>query len=223
MTVQTIDIETVPSAKALDLEPPEHWLNKGVSSNWKSDTVEALRTKRAAEWPEELLKRASLDWRLGQICCASLCVEGDCWTSTSELGGEGDLLREFWDHIRLMHGRRTAGFNIRNFDLPWILGRTAVQCLTPTRRWRTNRYDPRDLTDWSDILSNYGAFDMRGWTLERYAEWFGLEHRPVGSGADVAGWVAAGEWAKVAGHCESDALATWELDRMMAPGFLGAP
>lgn len=219
MTVQSLDIETVASAKALEMEAPEHWLTKGIASNWGEQAVEKHRAKRTAEWPEEILKRASLDWRLGQIVCISVCIDGDAMTHTTANVSEKELLQYFWNVID--RHLRTTGFNIRNFDLPWILGRSAVNRNQLTRRFRTNRYDPRDVIDWSDILSNYGAFDLRGWGLWNYVKWFGIDIEPVGKGGDVAAWVAEGDWDSVARHCEADAVACWKLDVMMAPAFLG--
>ena len=134
---------------------------------------------------------------------------------------ERDLLVSWWqlldDNVHL----QVVGFGLKGFDWPWLLGRSAVLGVKPSRLLNTARYTSHDMIDWQDVLSNYGGFSLTGWNLAAYADLFQLDHRPKGTGADIAGWVAEGNHAAVADHCLADIQTTWDLDQRCRPIWLG--
>lgn len=217
-----VDIETVPTDRALAREADESYLMAGVASTWGDEAVAKHRAKRAALWAKELPKIASLDWRLGRIACIGL-YNPDLDGAPVALADQDErkLLESFWE---LLAGTtdQIVGFNIRNFDWPYLVGRSAMQSVKASRVVSASRYGFNNaILDWADVLSNYGAADMKGWTLEAYAVAFDLPHRPIGTGADV--WPAwqAGEIGKIRDHCVADLAVTLDLDARCRPSFLG--
>lgn len=257
------DLETAPTTEALQLRPDEDYLNRGIREDFKPETVAKYQQRNASEWPREIEKRASLDWRLGQIVAggtAQLSPEhegvlvrlaisvGDpeyyigpaalqtrlaealeregvrgVHISPAVCRGEEVLLEALWNLLRLdsnMPLSLCGGFNIRNFDLPWLLGRSAARGVPPTRRFNPSRYSNSDVVDWAELLAWQGAFPTKGWALEQYAEWFKLPHRPWGSGAEVPRLWFEGDLTSVATHLMFDLLTTLDLHLRFAPAYL---
>jgi len=230
-TTYVIDLETAPR----DGDPPpcpDAFLNRGIRSNFKPDTVKEHQAKNQILWDEgEWKKVASLDWRLGQIVAAGVMIDGEAFlyhtgvTSfesdghhVSERANERALIEGLMDGIYDISKGRLVGFNHRNFDLPWIAGRAMVHNV-PCKLPRASRYDPTRITDWCDILSNYGSFDMKGWSLDAYAKLYNLEHQPWGDGKQVGEWYTNGEHDKILRHLLSDLLMTYDLDKRCAPSL----
>lgn len=219
------DIETCPTPRALAMPPDEAWLTPPATYT-KADTIAAYRAKQEESWPAERARRASLDPRLGRICAIGTASHGNpyirAWIAPDETE-ERTALAEWWEYIAI-NGREVqlVGFACNGFDLPWILMRSALLRVPAPRRISVNRYDPSrtDCLDWADLLSNFGGLSSKGWTLDRYADWFGLPHT-IGTGADVAAWVEAGEWGKVAEHLEADLRTTRALDALLRPVYCG--
>lgn len=216
--IVVFDLETVAGDAALAMQPDESWLMKDVRDNFKPETVEKYRVDNAAKWPDEIGKRAALDWRLGRIVAAGtkwrgedvqVCVNAD----------ERALVSWIWERLGDVRPA-LVGFNIRNFDMPWLWGRTGALGLQAGSGFDARKYGGGDVIDWSDILSNYGSFEMRGWSLSRYAEWFELGIEPHGTGADVAQWWAEGKHEEIAKHLTRDLEMTWGLHHRFAPSFL---
>jgi len=254
VSVLIFDIETIPSARFLAEPPTEEFLMKGVHANWKDETVEAHKEKQEIKWADEKMKYGSLDWRVGQILAASILEERglDVEVHTAVAGAGADLGCDWLggelpdnveidvlgvgDEEDLVHwmndilkssapNQRIAGFNIRNFDLPWYYGRSAYHGVQP-RQWHGSRYDPRTISDWADILGNYGSFNM--WKLERYAKVLDLAFKPWGEGRHVCEWMArqtAGipdpDYVSIARHVTFDVLTTWSLDQKFRGAFVG--
>lgn len=219
MTTIVLDIETVPSPEALAREAPEEYLMTGVASTWGAEAIEKNRTKRAEKWASEAPKIAALDWRLGQICAVGIVCpsRSSGMVLTTESHTEADLLGNLWGYFQ--RDDRLAGFCIRSFDLPYLLGRSAMLGVPVPRRWNTNRYDHRDIVDLADLLSTYGTFATAGWTLDRYSEAFHLPTPGYGSGADVYSWYLEGQWNEITKHLASDLARTAELYDRVAQAF----
>ncbi len=74
--MRVFDLETYPQLRSLELEPTESDLVKGIKPNFKPDTVEEYRKKNAEQFSTKMLKRASIDWRLGQVGAYVVVTEG---------------------------------------------------------------------------------------------------------------------------------------------------
>lgn len=104
-----------------------------------------------------------------------------------EVMGEAAILAKFWDIAR--YAQAFVGFNSRTFDGPFIIIRSAVHRVRPTKDLMSNRYlssqrfDAKHI-DLNDQLTFYGAFNRRH-ALHLYCRAFGIES-PKDEGVDGA-------------------------------------
>ena len=218
-----LDIETSAGDNLPDA--PEAILMKGVRADFKPDTVERKREENKKAWAE----KAALDWRTGQvIAVGALAQNDDPWIITQQslegYSGEAALLSEVWDwmFIRRRELEVVAGFNIRSFDIPYLIGRSAVCGVKPSRTFKLAKFrTDLGVVDWCDILSNWDPSHLIGWTLDYYANVFGLENQPLGDSSKVPKRWVDGDYDYVIEHLREDLLTTRELHDRFAPAFLG--
>ncbi|TLY33151.1 MAG: hypothetical protein E6K56_01595 [Ignavibacteria bacterium] len=70
-------------------------------------------------------------------------------------GNEEQIVRQFWDDVR--HYDQFITFNGRSFDCPFIMLRSAMLSIPPTRNLMPYRYDSSVHCDLLDQLTFYGA------------------------------------------------------------------
>lgn len=209
-----LDIETAPCDKA-------HWdeLIKRVPSLGKNGH-----------------DRTALDWSFGRIVCIGLSVSDKwggragtagfvgttgfavsdspnaapvaataatpqefCWAGA----GEAELLTHFWKTVQ--PDDYLIGHNALGFDLPYIMARSVICKVKPSRRIDLRRYR----TDFTfDTMQVWCGWDAGRYPkLDTLAAIMGFEGKS-GSGAQVAGWVEAGEWDKIREYCMDDVRIT---------------
>jgi 3'-5' exonuclease len=124
-------------------------------------------------------------------------------------GTETEMLREFWKTIA-RYGQFIT-FNGRSFDCPFIMLRSAILGVKPSRNLMTYRYSAGEHCDLLDQLSYYGAF--RKFSLDFYCKSFGIRSpKSEGiSGADVGPLFGAGRYLDIAEYCLRDVRATVQL------------
>jgi len=124
-------------------------------------------------------------------------------------GSEEEVLTEFWKAV----GRygQFITFNGRTFDCPFLMLRSAILKIKPTRNLLPYRYNANEHCDLLDQLTFYGAF--RKFTLDFYCRSFGIRSpKSEGiSGADVGPLFRGGEYRTIAEYCLGDVRATAEL------------
>ena len=127
---------------------------------------------------------------------------------------EAAMLRDFWDGARSYDTFVT--FNGRAFDIPFIILRSLVHGITPTRNLMSNRYlssqrDARHI-DLQDQLSFYGAVPRKQ-PLHLYCRAFGiLSPKADGvSGDDVAKLFVEKKYETIARYNSRDITATTQL------------
>lgn len=226
-----LDIETAPGDNLPDA--PEAILMKGVRADFKPDTVERKREENKKAWAE----KAALDWRVGRVIAFGIILPDDdkplIWlhgngdadgvgivsgTGVSFKRNESRLLASLWKNL---NGFAVAGFNIRSFDLPYLVGRSAVCGVKPSRTFKLAKYRmDLGVIDWLEILSNWELSRTLGWNLGYYANVFGLKHQPLGDGSEVPKRWADGDYDYVIEHLREDLLTTRELHDRFAPAFL---
>jgi 3'-5' exonuclease len=127
---------------------------------------------------------------------------------------EAAMLRDFWEGARLYDTFVT--FNGRAFDIPFIILRSLVHGITPTRNLMSNRYlgSQRDArhVDLQDQLSFYGAV-LRKQPLHLYCRAFGIPSPKADgvSGDDVAKLFADKQYETIARYNSRDITATTQL------------
>jgi len=122
---------------------------------------------------------------------------------------EREMLEDFWKIINAR--QKVITFNGRGFDIPFILLRSAMLGITPSRNLMTNRYDTKTHIDLLEQLSFYGAF--RKFNLDFYCRAFNIESpKSKGvSGMYVKTLYRAGRIKDIAAYCGDDIIATYLL------------
>jgi DNA polymerase elongation subunit (family B) len=141
--------------------------------------------------------------------------------STWRVRTEREVLEKWWEVIG--HGHQKNGglhlitFNGRNFDCPFLMLRSAVLRVPPTRnlmqgtRWNYGRHT--DLADELTFRSNDRNGAMRRFNFDFYCKSFGITS-PKGEGItgyDVPDFYQKGRYREIAEYCLRDVRATWEL------------
>lgn len=130
---------------------------------------------------------------------------------------EADMLRKFWD----IAGRYDTfvTFNGRSFDAPYLMIRSAICGIRPSKNLVANRYvnlQPGNAkhVDLLEQLSFYGALRRKG-SLHLWTRAFGIESpKSAGvTGDDVAALFREGKYADIARYNARDLDATLALYR----------
>jgi hypothetical protein len=124
-------------------------------------------------------------------------------------GTEADMLQEFWKTIA-RYGQFIT-FNGRSFDCPFVMLRSAILGVKPSRNLMTYRYSAGEHCDLLEQLSYYGAF--RKFSLDFYCKSFGIRSpKSEGvSGQDVGPLFREGRYQEIADYCLRDVRATVQL------------
>ena len=126
-----------------------------------------------------------------------------------ESGNEQEILCKFWDTVKSY--QQFITFNGRCFDCPFIMVRSAVHKIKPTRDLLPNRYGDSHI-DLLDQLTFYGAMRRR-FSLDMWCRTFGIKSpKDCGiTGYDVKNLYRSGRGLDIARYCAGDLRATAEL------------
>ncbi len=126
-----------------------------------------------------------------------------------ETGTEKEIIRKFWNVIKKYNQFIT--FNGRGFDCPFIMIRSAVHKIKPTRDLMPNRYSDAHI-DLLDQLTFYGAYRRR-FSLDMWCRAFGIKSPKESgiTGYEVKDLYKAGRCLDIAKYCVGDLVATGEL------------
>lgn len=203
-----VDIETTGLSNAADyLEPVQAARNLKDPEKIAAD-IEARSAERSS--------KVALDWNVGRI------VALGCWMAhtggMSYLGPteaeEGAAIEAFWS---LAKGRTIVGFNIKGFDLRFLIQRSRFLGISypDVDLSKYNRKGVRDL--YLDLTFNDGTYDQgvmrRG--LKSFCRRFGIPVTDTTDGAEIPALVARGEWDAIRAHVEADVSLTVELARKL--------
>lgn len=126
-----------------------------------------------------------------------------------EVKNEKGILTSFWDVIN--HYDEFITFNGRGFDCPFIIIRSAVHKVKPTRDLMPYRYSGPHI-DLFDQLSFFGA-TRRKFSLDMWCRTFGITSPKEGGvkGEDVRQLFQQGNYLEIAQYCGRDIAATGKL------------
>jgi DNA polymerase elongation subunit (family B) len=127
-----------------------------------------------------------------------------------ECGSEKEIIEKFWDVVKAYD--QFVTFNGRSFDCPFILIRSAVHRIKPSRNLMPYRYSDKDHIDLLEQLSFYGA-SRRKFPLDMWCRTFGIKSpKSEGiTGYDVKDLFRQGRHTDIARYCAGDLFATGEL------------
>ncbi len=122
---------------------------------------------------------------------------------------EEQMLKYFWKYAA--QAEKVISFNGRSFDLPFIMIRSAMYKIKPTRNFLKNRYDSSHHVDLLDQFTFYGL--TKKFNLDFYCHAMGIESpKSKGiTGMDVKELYRAGRMKDIAIYCHADVKATYEL------------
>ncbi len=134
-----------------------------------------------------------------------------------QIGNEREILTRFWKSLAKYQNCTLISFNGRNFDAPYLMLRSAILRIKPTRNLMAgtkfnypNHYDLIDeLTFYMQSMSG----PTKKLNFDFYANGFGIKS-PKSEGIDgsnVKDYYAEKKIDKIAEYCLRDVIATWEL------------
>ncbi len=125
-----------------------------------------------------------------------------------ETGTEEEILIKFWNDVKDCD--QIITFNGRSFDCPFILIRSALYKIKPSRDLMPNRYN-NSHTDLLDQLTFFGA--TRKYRLDIWCRFFGIRSpKEEGiTGLDVKDLFQQGQYLEIARYCARDLIATKQL------------
>lgn len=139
---------------------------------------------------------------------------GEEWTSheknTHYKGiDEAGMLSSFWRIAEVAD--RFITFNGRNFDAPFLMLRSAILKIKPSKNLLGKRYDTSLHVDLLDQLTYFGL--TRKFNLDFYCNAFGIESPKAKgiSGMEVKNLYEAGRVKDIAVYCGEDIHATYRL------------
>ena len=127
------------------------------------------------------------------------------FVSASEKG----ILEGFWTAIT--HYDQFITFNGRSFDCPYVMLRSAILGVKPTRNLLPYRYSHQEHCDLLEQLTFYNAF--RKFNLDFYCKSFGIKSPKSDgiTGLDLGPLYEAGRFREIAEYCIGDVKATADL------------
>ena len=150
-------------------------------------------------------------------------VEGGApeWTVFGEdaqifRGTEAAMVREFWGVIE-RESPLVVTFHGRGFDAPYLMLRSAILGVAPTRNLMGPRYQLSNHCDLHEVLTFWNASRTRG-NLDFWSCQFGLpSSKGEMRGSDVAAMYRDGRLEEIARYCLDDARVTAQLYDRLRP------
>ena len=140
-------------------------------------------------------------------------TEEDKWESESGVVYKGlpekEMINTFWEYLKKFD--QVITFNGRRFDIPFMMLRSAVHGIKPSRNLIGNRFSTSSHLDLLEMLTFFGGF--KSFNLDFYCHAFGIESpKSKGvSGMEVHELYKAGKIKEVASYCAGDVNATYKL------------
>ncbi|MBI4686830.1 MAG: ribonuclease H-like domain-containing protein [Nitrospirae bacterium] len=125
-------------------------------------------------------------------------------------GTEREILEGFWKEMK--NYDQVITFNGRAFDAPYIITRSAILKIKPTKDLMPNRYSSAAHVDLLDQLTFYGSV-RRKFSLHMWCQAFGIPSPKAEgiTGHEVKDLFKEGRYLEIARYCARDLYATKAL------------
>ena len=205
-----LDIETLPGPESLkeaiwaETKPP--------ATLRKPESIQKWELEEKPGKVEEEFQKTSLKGHRGRILCIGYVKEGPKETTEGVLSGdEAALLTEFWDiaeDVGLF-----VGFNVLDFDLKFIMQRSIIQRVKPSRAISFARYRSEPVYD---VMTEWVQWSNTYIKLDELALALGLES-PKGTidGSKVYDYYLDGKIQEICDYCLRDVHATRDIYQRM--------
>ncbi|MFN3781362.1 MAG: ribonuclease H-like domain-containing protein, partial [Candidatus Kapaibacteriota bacterium] len=134
------------------------------------------------------------------------------------LVSERKAMESFWKILHKHTEIHLVTFNGRNFDCPFIMLRSAILGVKPTRNiMEGTKFNYKFHTDLLDVLTFYQPTfyfsATKRFNLDFYTRSFGIESpKAFGiDGSNVTEYFKDGKFTEIASYCIRDVKSTWEL------------
>ncbi|WOO43138.1 ribonuclease H-like domain-containing protein [Rubellicoccus peritrichatus] len=180
----------------------------------RDEVLEAVLLHAKAKYLEFIVEKAALHAETSEVLAIGFQTPecGFAWRGLDS-ATEKELIEGFWQDCwaEITQGEQIIGFNILEFDLPYLVRRSYMlrvpvpECVRDGRYWSSN---------FVDLLNVWRAGQYREWiTLDRMARAFGIGSKN-GSGKDFAKlWDDDRDQAKV--YLQNDLYLTYSLAERM--------
>ena len=212
-----VDIETVGQDWEALSPRVQTYLSDSAKGDADVESVKAKLSLHAATGRVVAIGLWDLSGDRGRVL-----LEGDAanWTAfggDAEIyrGAEAAIIREFW-RVLERDSPLVVTFNGRAFDAPYLMLRSAILGVPPSRNLIGHRYQLSNHCDLYDVLTFWNASRMKG-SLEFWCCQFGLASKDGIRGSDVGGMYREGRLDEIARYCLDDARATAQLYERLRP------
>lgn len=122
---------------------------------------------------------------------------------------EEKMLKSFWQYA--LKSDKVITFNGRYFDIPFLMIRSAMLKIKPSKNFMRYRYDSKEHIDLLEQLTFYGL--TKKFNLDFYCQAFGIKSPKAKgiTGMEVKELYKAGHIKEIAVYCSEDVRATFEL------------
>lgn len=194
-----LDIETLPA------EEDKHEVLKKIYNNKKSNG------KNLKQSFDSFVIQTSLDGSFGRIFCISLAVDDSPIECLN--GDEKDILKKFWEiasDIELF-----IGHNIFDFDLRFILQRSIILGVKPTRELNFQRYRKNPIFDTMYEWSKWNMQDKIA--LDKLARAMNIESSKESGldGSKIHEYFKKGKYQEIYDYCKKDVEVTRAIYKKM--------
>lgn len=147
-------------------------------------------------------------------------VEDPSWSSLNEStsiyeGSEEQILREFWKFIAQNPGRIIT-YNGRSFDGPFLMLRSAILDVEPTKNLMPYRFSFEIHCDLAEVVSFHNARGLE--SLDFWCHQMGMDSPKAQlDGSMIDQYYEEGKTDQIASYCLEDAKATAELFLKLKP------
>jgi DNA polymerase elongation subunit (family B) len=178
----------------------------------------AERIRQAEEnHVSDYIKNAALDAMSGQVLCIGYRLERDePAILSSDADGEAAMLRQWWELLNTWERQpRLIGFNVKSFDLPFLIKRSWKHRITVPYWIRHGRY-------WNDLIVDLREVWQLGdnrahGSLGAISRHLGLGEKS-GSGADFANLWKTNRQAAI-DYCLQDVKLTQQVADVLMPSY----
>lgn len=204
MNYYVFDIETVPLPTA-QLVDSDLLKEAKIPINWKDP--EKIAAKKLED-QNRALEQAALSPLTGRVAAIGILgpAKTDCRVDFSE--AEDKLIRSLFDYFEHDNRGVWIGFNIGQFDLPFLVRRAWALGITPPAWLVGGRYLPESFIDLA-VVWRLCAYERELISLDRLARFLGVGQKN-GSGAAFAQMLYADK-ATARAYLENDLRLTWEI------------
>jgi len=217
-----IDIETVGLEwKNMDDEVRDYLMNRGNKKSTKEEVISRLPLSPGTGRIISIGMWRPKEEKGGVLLEGAKDDDGpEEWAELSEetmiyRGSESEILTEFWRYISRGVGRLVT-FNGRSFDGPFLMLRSALLGVEPTRSFSPYRYSFTRHCDLAEVVSFFGARRLE--SLDFWCRRAGIESpKAEMDGSEVGTAYRAGKTEEIGKYCIRDARATAKLFNVLEP------